>query len=113
MAEVLVEISPLVYSALTYSGFFMIRASVMKELKRSSFIILRKSVLTCRKAELAFSVSFFYQDLFSRISSFTGQQGKGEAISLTRLYHFHALYRRLDTSQVIAAESLPLGIAGS
>ena len=49
--------------------------------------LLRKSALTCRKAELAFFVSFFYQGFFSRISWFTGQQGKGEAISLTSLYH--------------------------
>ena len=113
MAEVLIVISPLIYSALTDSGFFMIRTSVMKELRRSSLIILQKSVLTCGKAELAFSGSFFYQGFFFRISSFTGQQGKGEAITLTLLYHFHALYRRLNTSQVIAAESLPLRIAGS
>ena len=113
MAEVLIEISPLIYSALIHSGFFMIRTSVMKELRRSSLIILQKSVLICRKAELAFSGSFFYQGFFFRISSFTGQQGKGEAITLTPLYHFHALYRRLNTSQVIAAESLPLRIAGS
>ena len=32
----------------------------MKELRRSSPIILRKSVLTCRKAELAFFVLFCF-----------------------------------------------------
>ena len=58
----------------------MIRVSVMKELRRSLF--------TCPKAELAFFLSFFYQGFFfSRISCFTGQQGKEEAISLTPLYH--------------------------
>ena len=35
----------------------------------------------------------------------TGQKGKGEAISLTPLYHFHPLHRHLDTSRVITAES--------
>ena len=59
----------------------------MKKLRRSSRIILRKSTLTCCKAELAFFVSSFYQVFFSRISRFTGQQGKGEAISLTPLYY--------------------------
>ena len=29
-------------------------------------------------------------------SQFTGQQEKGEGISLTPLYHFHPLYRHLD-----------------
>ena len=42
----------------------------------------------------------------------TGQQGKEEAISLTPLYYFYPLYRRLDISQVFAAESSPLHIAG-
>ena len=35
---------------------------------------------------------------------FTGQQGKGEAISLTPLYHFPPLHRLLDISQAITAE---------
>ena len=48
-----------------------------------------------------FSIRFF----FSRISWFTGQQEKEEAISLTSLYHFDPLYRRLDITHVIAAAS--------
>ena len=64
----------------------------MKELRRSSLIILRKSVLICRKAELAF---FFF------LSGF-----------LSSLYHFHPLHRPLDFSKVIAAEGSPLRIAG-
>ena len=61
-----------------------------------------------------FFVFFFsLSGFFSRISWFTGQQGKGEAVSLTALYYFHPLYRRLDISQVIAAKSSPLRIAGS
>ena len=32
---------------------------------------------------------------------FTGHRGKGEAISLTFLYHFHPLHRHLDITQVI------------
>ena len=59
------ETSPLIYSANLWAGFFMIKTSVMKELRRSSLIILQKSVLPCRKAELAF---FFYQGFLSRIS---------------------------------------------
>ena len=38
-------------------------------------------------------IFFFYWVFFHKHSRFTGQQGKGEAISLTSLYHFHSLYR--------------------
>ena len=38
---------------------------------------------------------------FHEHSDFTGQQGKGEAISLIPLYHFHPLHRHLDINQVI------------
>ena len=36
---------------------------------------------------------------FHEHSQFTGQQGKGEAISLSPLYHFHLLHRHLDILQ--------------
>ena len=51
--------------------------------------------------------------LFHEHSQFTGEQGKGEGIYLTPLYHFHPLHRHLDISRAIAAESSPLHIAGS
>ena len=51
--------------------------------------------------------------LFHEHSRFTGQQGKGEGIYLTPLYHFHPLHRHLDISRAITAESSPLHIAGS
>ena len=44
-------------------------------------------------------------------SRFTRQQGKGEAISLTPLYHFHPLHTHLGISWAITAESSPLHIA--
>ena len=50
---------------------------------------------------------------FHEHPQFTGQQGKGEAISLTPLYHFHPLHRNLGISRVITAESSPLHIASS
>ena len=56
-----------------------------------------------------FSIWVFFQEH----SRFTGQQGKGEGIYLTPLYHFHPLHRHLDISRAIAAESSPLHIAGS
>ena len=64
-------------------------------------------------------LSFFYFLFFSiwvffhEHSRFTGQQGKGEGIYLTPLYHFHPLHRHLDISRAITAESSPLHIAGS
>ena len=45
---------------------------------------------------------------FHEHSRFTGQQGKGEGIYLTPLYHFHPLRGHLDISWAIAAESSPL-----
>ena len=50
----------------------MIGSSVMKKRRRSSPIILRKSVLTCCKAEFAF---FSIWVLLHEYSRFTGQQG--------------------------------------
>ena len=56
-----------------------------------------------------FSVWLFFHEY----SRFTGQQVKGEAISLYPFYHFHPLHRHLDISWVIAAESSPLRITGN
>ena len=61
-----------------------------------------------------FFLFFFSIWLFFRKHSWcTGQQGKGEGIYLTPLYHFHPLHRHLDTSWVITAENSPLHIASS
>ena len=54
-----------------------------------------------------FSVWVFFHEY----SRFTGQQVKGEAISLKALYHFYPLHRHLDISRLITAESSPLHIA--
>ena len=54
-----------------------------------------------------FSVWVFFHEH----SRFTGQQVKGEAISLKALYHFYPLHRHLDISRLITAESSPLHIA--
>ena len=51
---------------------------------------------------------FFHEHL-----RFTGPQGKGEAISLSVLNHFHPLHRHLDISRAITAESSPLHIGSS
>ena len=59
------------------------------------------------------SVSFTIWDFFREYSQFTGQQVKGEAISLTPLLHFYLLHRNLNISQAITGESSPLDIAYS
>ena len=48
---------------------------------------------------------FFYLGFFSQ--TFTEQQGKGDAISLTLLYHFHLLHIHLEVNQTITPESSP------
>ena len=62
-----------------------------------------------------FFFNFFsiYLGFLSRISWFAGQQSKEKAILLYTLYHFRWLHRYSDISQVSAAESSPLRIAGS
>ena len=58
--------------------------------------------------------NFFFFSIwvfFHEHSRFTGQQGKGEGIFLTPLYHFHPLHRHLDISRAITAGSSPLHIA--
>ena len=71
--------------------------------------------LTEHFKKLLFFVFFFFSILvfFHEHSQFTGQQGKGEGIYLTPLYHFHPLHRHLDISRAITAESSPLHIADS
>ena len=60
---------------------------------------------------LFFQFFFFYLAFFHEYPRFTGQQVKGETISLYPFYHFHPLFRHLDIS-CIAAESSPVRIAG-
>ena len=50
---------------------------------------------------------------FHNHSRITELQGKGEGTSLTPHYHVHPLYRHLDISRVITAESSPLHIGSS
>ena len=53
-------------------------------------------------------IFFFYLRFFPEHSGFTGQQRKGEAISLTHFNHVHPLQRHSDISRAITAESSPL-----
>ena len=55
-------------------------------------------------------IYFSIWDSFHDYSRFTGQQRKGEAISLTPLFHFHTLQRHLVISRENTAGSSPLHI---
>ena len=82
------------------------------------FAVAFLSNLFCQNLMVALNVFvflFFFSIwvFFHKHSRFTGQQGKGEGIYLTPLYHFHLLHRHLDISRAITAESSPLHIAGS
>ena len=94
----------------------------LDSLASNSFIplILQPTRITSHSNTLIDNVFFFFFFFFFSIwvffhehSRFTGQQGKGEGIYLTPLYHFHPLHRHLDISRAITAESSPLHIAGS
>ena len=82
----------------------MVRISVMKELRRSSLIVLRKSVCTC---PLLFLTGFSFTNMMIHRTA-----GKGW-VSLYPFYHFYLLQKHLDISQVVAAERTLLRIAGS
>ena len=60
-----------------------------------------------------FFFCFFYLAFLSRIFKIHRTAGEWEAISLYPFYHLHQLYRHLDISRVITAESSLLRIAGS
>ena len=52
---------------------------------------------------LFFSIWVFFHEH----SRFTGQQGKGEATSLTPFGHFNPLHRHLGINRAVTAESSP------
>ena len=76
---------------------------------------IKEGQVRISNVKLWFFLFFFFSIwvFFHEHSRFTGQQGKGEGIYLTPLYHFHPLHRDLDISRAMTAESSPLHIAGS
>ena len=52
-----------------------------------------------------FIIFILFDTGFSFKNIHDSQQGKGETISLTPLYHFHPSHRHLDISQVITADN--------
>ena len=61
----------------------------------------QKNVITClsrQVAKVTHDESIFFSTwvFFHEHSQLTWQQGKGEGIYLTPLYHFHPLHRHLD-----------------
>ena len=96
------------------TSFCIIEISFIKDSIRSSSTNTESLFLHVVKHNLVFLFCFFSVWLFfHEYSRLTGQQVKGETISLYPFYHFHLLHRHLDISWIIAAESSPLQITGS
>ena len=73
----------------------------MKELIDALHPSYSESIFLHAIKQYSLFIIFFVSVFFFEYSRFTGQQGKGEAISLYPFYHFHSLHRHLDISQVI------------
>ena len=56
---------------------------------------------------------FFYLGFLSRTFTDHRTAGKGDANSITPLNHFYPLYRHLEISRAITADSSPLDIASN
>ena len=85
----------------------------VKSIRLSNYRGVKETFVNGKSTFLISSFSevfFFYLDFLTQTFTITGQQGKGEAISSTPLYHFHPLHRHLDISQAITAVSSPLRI---
>ena len=96
------------------SDFFRACQGVLIRNLRDSWLLnslLLLSVMS--KTDINIIHLFFIWAFFHKHSPFTGQQGKGQGISLSPLYHFYPLHRHLDISGAINAESSPLHIACS
>ena len=83
-----IETSSLIFSANQWTGFCIIGTSDMKDSRRSSSTCTESLFLHVVKYNLLF-LFFFLPGFFHEYSRFTGQQVKGEAISLYPFYHFH------------------------
>ena len=76
--------------------------------------IWRPIICFVEQNKLLFFGGFFLSEFsFTNIHDLQGSRGRGEAISLIPLYHFHPLQRHLDISRAITAESSTLYIACS
>ena len=101
-------------SANQCTGFYRIGTSVMKELRHSSPIILRKSFLKCYKADFIFSFLFsIWIFFFMNIHTSQDNRGRGKLSLYIFFYHFHSPHIYLDISGLNALEGSPLEIGGS
>ena len=87
----------------------VVHFSKLSVFSRKYLIAMKDFSCVCGKFWVFFSIWVF----FHKHSRFTGQQGKGETISLTPLYHFHPRHRHFDISREITVESSPLHITRS
>ena len=92
-------------------------------LKIVSYMKIRRDKMRSKIRENCSQLSNFYSTPDTRVTVFsfwvyfhehlrcTGQPEKGKANSLTPFCNFHPLYRDLDISRTINAESLPQRLA--
>ena len=98
------------------NGALFFKNSFFQALRRlflvEGAIFFKIGHLLRRLKQLHLEKDRFYIWVFSHEHSrFTRKQGKGEALSLLPLSHFHPLHRPFDISRTITAERWPLHIA--
>ena len=104
-----VECIPIYFNIFQYSWVKVIEINLEKIFKLVMMMAIMMMMIIVMMLFFLFSIWVFFHEH----SRFTGQQGKGGAITLTPLYHFHPLHRQLDISRAITAGSSPLHIASS
>ena len=76
------------------AGSSVPESSIKEEVRKSNCAPTCGKFINCLNAKMLLPYKSDW--VFSHEhSQFTGQQGKGEGINLTPLYHFHALHRHL------------------
>ena len=95
--------------SVSFSFFFRSRSTFL--VKPNDPVIISGVIVDWRILAIWFFFSVWV--FFLKHSLFTGQQGRGESISLTPLYHFYTLHRQFNISRAITAESSLLHIASS
>ena len=90
---------------------FISKIELSAAVSQDLFLWLSLAPLHCQKQppEVFYKKRcFFVWVFFHEHSPFTGQQERGEGISLIPLYQFHPLHRHLDISREITKESSPM-----
>ena len=107
------EILVLSCSANQWTGFCIIRTSVMKDSRLSSCTQTKSLFLHAKSIIFFFCFvlfCFFYLAFLSRLFTIHRTAGERGGYLIFFFYHFHPLHRHVDISWVIASENSPLCI---